>query len=216
MLLLDTGTARPVYRAACWGSGILARLTSDFGREHLRSLGRRLRTLREARKWSLKRLSVESGVSVVAIQKIESGQTNPSLLTVMAIADVLGESVDRLVAVSRKASEVSHVAFGTLPVRATGASLLPAIDRARIKSRLIAIPPRASLDSADIPKEGAVFAYVMNGSLQLRFADGSSEQLGTGDFIHVTGDLPVEWINPLKRRSVTLCAADRHPDLSGF
>ena len=194
----------------------MARLTSDFGREHLRSLGRRLRTLREARKWSLKRLAVESGVSVVAIQKIESGQTNPSLLTVMAIADVLGESVDRLVAVSRKASEISHVARGTLPMRTTGAALLPAIDQARIKSRLIALPARASLDSADIPKEGAVFAYVMNGSLQLRFADGTSEQLGTGDSIHVTGELPVEWINPLVRRSVTLCVADRRPDLSGF
>jgi transcriptional regulator with XRE-family HTH domain len=197
-------------------SGILARLTSDFRREHLRSLRRRLRTLREARRWSLKRLSVESGVSVAAIQKIESGETNPSLLTVMAIADVLGESVDRLVAASRKASEINHVVRGTLPVRTTGAALLPAIDQARIKSRLIALPARASLDHADLPKEGAVFAYVMDGSLQLRFADGTSEQLGTGDSIHVTGELPVEWINPLARRSVTLCVADRRPDLSGF
>ena len=43
-----------------------------------------------------------------------------------------------------------------------------------------------------------MFTYVMNGSLQLRFADGSSEQLGTGNSIHVTGDLPVEWINPFE------------------
>ena len=82
----------------------MGRLSSDFGREHLRSLGRRLRELREARSWSLKRLSAESGVSVAAIQKIESGDTNPNLLTVLAIADVLGESVDRLVVASRKAS----------------------------------------------------------------------------------------------------------------
>ena len=95
----------------------MGRSSSDFSREHLRSLGRRMRTLREARSWSLKRLSAESGVSVPAIQKIEIGETNPNLLTVMAIADVLGESVDRLVAASRKAGQISNVVRGTLPVR---------------------------------------------------------------------------------------------------
>ena len=106
----------------------MGRSSSDFGREHLRSLGRRLRELREARSWSLKRLSSESGVSIAAIQKIEGGETNPNLLTVLAIADVLGESVDRLVAVSRKASQISNVVRGTLParprrIRAAGLSL---------------------------------------------------------------------------------------------
>jgi transcriptional regulator with XRE-family HTH domain len=90
----------------------LGRFSRDFGREHLRSLGRCLRDLREARSCSLKRLSSESGVSVAAIQKIESGETNPNLLTVLAIADVLGESVDRLVMLSRNASQISRVQRG--------------------------------------------------------------------------------------------------------
>jgi transcriptional regulator with XRE-family HTH domain len=179
-------------------------------------LGRRLRSLREARTWSLKRLSVESGVSIAAIQKIESGDTNPSLLTVMAIADVLGESVDRLVAAARKANQIRDVVRDSFPVRGTGATMLPGPDQARLRSRLIALSARASLDHASVPKEGAVFAYVIDGSLELRFADGSSESLGTGDSVHVTGTLPVEWINPLVRRSVTLCIADRRPDLSGL
>jgi transcriptional regulator with XRE-family HTH domain len=194
----------------------LARSSSDFGREHLRSLGRRLRELREARSWSLKRLSAESGVSVAAIQKIESGETNPNLLTVLAIADVLGESVDRLVAASRKASQVSNVVRGSLPLRTLGAPTLPALDHPRIKSRLIALAGRASLEGADIPKDGALFAYVLDGSLHLRFPDGTLEQLGTGDSIHVTEELPLEWINPLARRSVTLCIADRRADSSTF
>jgi transcriptional regulator with XRE-family HTH domain len=194
----------------------LGRSNSDFGREHLRSLGRRLRELREARSWSLKRLSAESGVSVAAIQKIESGETNPNLLTVLAIADVLGESVDRLVAASRKASQISNVVRGSLPLRTLGALTLPALDHPRIKSRLIALAGRRSLDGAEIPKDGALFAYVLDGSLQLRFPDGTLEQLGTGDSIHVTEELPVEWINPLARRSVTLCIADRRADSSTF
>jgi hypothetical protein len=40
------------------------------------------------------------------------------------------------------------------------------------------------------------------------------EELGTGDSIHVTEDLPIEWSNPLTRRSVTLCVADRRTDSS--
>ena len=194
----------------------MGRPSKDFGREHLRSLGRRLRELREARSWSLKRLSRESGVSLAAIQKIESGESNPNLLTVLAIADVLGESVDRLVAASRRASQISNVVRGPLPVRTLGFSSLPALDRPRIKSRVIALAGRTSLETGEIPKDGSLFAYVLDGSLRLRFPDGAIEQLGTGDSIHVTEELPVEWINPLARRSVTLCIADRRPGSSAF
>jgi transcriptional regulator with XRE-family HTH domain len=188
------------------------RASSDFGREHLRSLGRRLRELREVRRWSLKRLAKESGVSVAAIQKIESGETNPNLLTVLAIADLLGESLDRLVAVSRRASEVSNVVRGALPAKPLNANLLPSIDRPRMRSRLIALAGGASLKPSEMPKDGALFAYVLDGSLQLQFADGTSEQLATGDSIHVTQALPVQWSNPLSRRSMTLCIADRRDD----
>ncbi len=194
----------------------MARSSSDFGREHLRSLGRRLRELRGARSWSLKRLSAESGVSVAAIQKIENGDTNPNLLTVLAIADVLGESVDRLVAASRKASQISNVVRGELPLRALGAATLPALDHPRVKGRLIALAGRASLEKLQIPKDGALFAYVLDGSLRLRFPDGTLEELGTGDSIHVTDELPVEWSNPLTRRSVTLCVADRRAEFNGI
>jgi hypothetical protein len=90
------------------------------------------------------------------------------------------------------------------------------LDRPRIKSHLIALAGRASLERAEIPKDGALFAYVLNGALQLLFRDGTSEQLGTGDSIHVTEELPIEWINPLACRSVTLCIGDRRTDSAVF
>jgi hypothetical protein len=121
-----------------------------------------------------------------------------------------------LVAASRKASQVSNVVCGSLPVRTLGSLSLPAPDRPRIRSRLIALAGRTSLEGGDIPKDGALLAYVVDGSLHLRFPDGTVEQLGTGDSIHVAEELPVEWINPLARRSLTLCIADRRPDSSTF
>lgn len=192
------------------------RSDSDFGREHLRSLGFCLRKLREARSWSLKRLSTECGVSVAAIQKIESGETNPNLLTVLAIADVLGESVDRLVELSRRASRISNVQRGQLPAKPLGSSPLTSLDRSRMEGCLIALAGRSSLHHTAIPQDGALFAYVLDGSLELRFADGTSEQLRTGDSIHITEELPIGWVNPLARRSVAICIADRRGDSSLF
>ena len=155
------------------------------------------------------KVSTESGVSVAAIQKIESGETNPNLLTVLAIADALGEAVDRLVATSRRAIQTNNAQRGPLPARRVGSAPLLSIDHSRLESRLIALAGRSSLKRAEIPKEGALFAYVLDGSLLLHFSDGTSEQLGTGDSIHVVEGLPIDWINPLARRSMTLCIADR-------
>ncbi len=194
------------------------RTEAGFSREHLRSLGRRLRALREARSWSLKRLAAQSGISVAAIQKIEAGEANPSLVTVLAIAEALGEQVDKLVAASRSASRVVNVARGTLPTRPTDGvvPLAGALHRPRVKSWLVALPGRGTLRRSDIPKKGPLFAYVLSGGLELRFRAGPPENLATGDSIHVSEELPTEWANPLGRRSLVLCIADRRGEADEF
>src|SRR5258708_12626510 len=102
-----------------WGGSPLQGSGKRFEREHVRILGRRIRALREARKWSLQRLSVNSDVSIAAIQKIESGAANPSLLTVIAIIEALGESVDQLISASRNAHRMLTVVRGKLPAPPT-------------------------------------------------------------------------------------------------
>jgi transcriptional regulator with XRE-family HTH domain len=89
-------------------------------------LGRRIRNLRDARKWSLKHLSGNCGVSIAAIQKIEAGAANPSLLTVIAIIEVLGESVDQLISASRKLDRTVNVVRGTLDLKSSGCTDLSA------------------------------------------------------------------------------------------
>ncbi len=116
---------------------------TEFGEEQMRSLGMRLRELREARSWSLRRLALESEVSTAAIQKIELGETNPSLLTVLALAEALGEPVDRLVAVSLANSVASNFTHGVLPD--TSGELKTAASGARLGSRLMVIAARRSM-----------------------------------------------------------------------
>lgn len=193
------------------------RETAGFQREHLRSFGRRLRQLREARSWSLKRLSAESGISVAAIQKIESGEANPSLLTVLAVAEVLGEPVDRLIGDSRQAGRAVKVVRGSLPQRGAPVQALSSdLLEPRLQSRVMVLPARAALEAAALPDGGSVFAYVMDGALSVSFADGSGRNLAVGDALHAIEPLPTGWANPLPRRSLILCISDRRAAATSF
>jgi transcriptional regulator with XRE-family HTH domain len=56
-----------------------------------RSLGRRLRYYREARKLSQERLAEIIRISTRALQEIESGQSNPSWITVLSVLGTMKE-----------------------------------------------------------------------------------------------------------------------------
>lgn len=60
-------------------------------------MGRRLRDLRKAKGWSQEKLAEKSGISIKAIQTAERSTHDPSLFSVICIADALGCSLDYLV-----------------------------------------------------------------------------------------------------------------------
>lgn len=178
---------------------------AEFGEEQMRSLGRRLRELREARSWSLRRLATESGVSVAAVQKIESGESNPSLLTVLSLAEALGEPVDRLVAASRANASASTVTQAALPE--TNAQLDAFAASPRLGARLMVIAPRRSVAAPNL--EQPRFFFVLDGSVRFSFSDGTHETLQTGDSLHVAAGQTVRCANTLQRRSRLLFVADQ-------
>jgi transcriptional regulator with XRE-family HTH domain len=61
------------------------------------TLARNVRTLREAKSWSLATLAERSGVSKGMLVQIENVKVNPSLSTIVRIAGALGTNVGRLV-----------------------------------------------------------------------------------------------------------------------
>jgi transcriptional regulator with XRE-family HTH domain len=178
---------------------------TEFGEEQMRSLGMRLRELREARSWSLRRLALESSISIAAIQKIESGETNPSLLTVLALAEALSEPVDRLVAASLANSAASNFTHGVLPD--TSGELKAVASSARLGSRLMVIAARRSMTPPG--PEHPRFFFVLDGSLRFNFSDGTSETLQTGDSMHLAAGQSVRCSNMLQRRSRLLYVLDR-------
>lgn len=65
-------------------------------------IARRIRALREARGWSLTTLGREAGLSKTIVATIESGNGNPSLETLLRLADALGITLGSLIAAEQR------------------------------------------------------------------------------------------------------------------
>lgn len=72
-------------------------------REQLRTMGRALRAVRQAKQDSLDTAAYHTGISRLTILNCETGRTDPKLSTVLALADYLG------LVVKLEPKENSHV-----------------------------------------------------------------------------------------------------------
>ncbi len=192
---------------------------ANFGRDQVRVLGKFLRRAREERNCSLKRLAAESGVGVATIRKIESGTANPSLLTVVAMTEALGVSIDQAVAASRVAHPINDLVHGCTMADGDGRSAMSDLTQdlldPRLSVRLLAVPPGAALARTAQPDSAPLFAYVVGGTLRLAFADDTIEDLRIGDAIHLKDELPMAWSNPAAQHALVLCVSDRRASAVG-
>ena len=168
--------------------------------------------------WSLKNLAAQSGVSVAAIQKIETGTANTSLLTVFSLSEALGEPMDRLVRASileSCATKVMHVAIPRCPIDEI--DLTGRLTDARLKGRVVVLAPAASRTFPARQNTSPMFAYLMEGKVKMVFSDGETETLSEGDAIHLSVHEHMTWLNPFGKRVQILCVTDsrKYSDLTG-
>ena len=77
-------------------------------------LGRRVRSLRQELGWSVEKAAERFGIEPAHVRRVEAGRTNPSLATLVGIAqglstdvvDLLGERGERAAVKTRKHSDV--------------------------------------------------------------------------------------------------------------
>jgi len=181
---------------------------AEFGLAQLRVLGQRLRTLRRTRNLSLRKLATDSGVSVAAIQDLEAGNSSPSLLNVLSIAEVLGEPVDRLIAASMQPDNSLWHVRGKLFER-TGRRdrSLGQLSEPRMRGAILSIAAKSKLKDAERPTELPMFAYVLEGGVDLLFGAGRKERLAINDAVHIAREAPAAWSNPFAKRATILCVA---------
>ena len=86
MAARTSGTDRPSQ---------IARQSPRFAAES-KVLGERVRELREDRGWTLERAAEAMNLDLKHLQKVEAGKLNVTLVTLVRIAEGLGESVSAL------------------------------------------------------------------------------------------------------------------------
>ena len=180
----------------------------EFGPEQLRLLGQRLRALRQTRNLSLRKLAGDSGVSITAIQDLEAGISSPSLVNVLSIAEILGEPVDRLIAACMEPSNPVQILRGKMPgSSAKTAASVGLLHQPRMRTVILIVPPRGKLSEDATPTETPMFAYVLEGTVELDFGGGRQERLAKNDAIHIEQERPTLWCNSSSRRATILCVA---------
>lgn len=156
------------------------------------AIARNLRRLRASRGWSIDLLAARSGVSRGMVIQIEQARTNPSVATLVRIADALAVSVAQLVDVAD--APVVRV------VRAADAVPLWHSDQGGVGTLLIGTdaPPILELwdwrlgvgDSREAEAHIAgttELLYVVEGELSLT-VDGVVHRLTSGDSVVFRGD----------------------------
>jgi transcriptional regulator with XRE-family HTH domain len=191
----------------------MAKTDPVLARAELRSLGRHIRLLRERRGLSLNDLARQSGISVTGIRNIELGRTNPGLLTIVAIIDVLGVTIDELVAMIRRANKTVYVSRA-LGARQQLQRSLSELYEPKIRGRMLTLPAGTDMVAAPRSETGPTFAFVFEGSVELALKDGTTHRLSSGDAIHFADQPPRFFANRGRRPARVLWVKNNQRELA--
>jgi transcriptional regulator with XRE-family HTH domain len=181
----------------------MAEIAPLYQQEHSTSeaLGRRVRTLREARGLSLRDLAQRSGVSAPMLSQCERGETSPSI----AIAHRIAAGLDLSLSTLLRLDEDQHVALIRKADRRTErrdghrvAELTPSMPGERASVTLHALRPNGRTGGPDdrpVHAPGSRETVVsLTGRLVLHI-DGERYTLAEGDAVTFDADLPHHFEN---------------------
>jgi transcriptional regulator with XRE-family HTH domain len=162
-----------------------------FSKKDLVRLGRFMAAQRQNAEMTLRSLSERSGVSIGAIRALEAGQSNPSLVTVIAIVDALGVSLDRMMAALRP--DRSDVAVVTR-AGSGETELSRGLSGAVLSARYVDLPENNAGPVLAGNSRHPAFGMVLNGSVTSRLGDGRTLRLDRGDAWHARPGQVVAWV----------------------
>ena len=176
-----------------------------------RSVGPRVRALREGLGLSLRDLADRSGVSAPMLSQVERGDTSPTLVVASRIAAGLGLTLSQLLRLEEGADRVLVVR--PQERRRGGADghgyevLTPPLPGQRAELARHTLAPGARTGGPDDPprhEPGArETALVETGSVLLH-VDGEAHALAAGDCVTFDADLPHHFENPGGEEAVLL------------
>lgn len=158
------------------------------------AIGARVREARQRRSLTLDQLAESAELSRRMLVNVEQGTANPSVATLLRLAQALGLGLPELVEPPR-AGDVVVSPAGTAPVLWRGdvggtASLLASAKTPDVFELWTwTMHPGESRDSDPHPAGTRELVHVLGGTLEL-VVDGETQMLGAGDAASFPGDRP--------------------------
>lgn len=190
--------------------------------DHNITIGAKVKAFRTAKKYTLKQLSEESGLSIGFLSQLERGLSSIAIDSLSKLADILGVSLSAFFD-SAAEQEKSPVVRSFEP-RCTQISpqiiqyLLTGNARDfHLLPRIFHMMPFAntSQDKLEMNQhEGEEFLYVLEGILTV-YLDGSEYCLNPGDSIQIHSQVPHNWVNHTNRVVKILTINSPNPFLHG-
>jgi transcriptional regulator with XRE-family HTH domain len=163
----------------------------DFLQEQLAAFGVRLRTLRQERQWTLDDLSRNCGLSKAHLSRLESGDRQASIASVLTLSRLFGVSLAAMFEGEKMEPVVVIRNGGTISFDADGLTCWPLT----AGTHPMILQPMRVVISADRKgderrqHEGEEWIYVLSGELTL-LVGSRSYDLDAGDAAHFDARLP--------------------------
>ena len=156
-------------------------------------IARHIRALRSARGWSLATLASRAGLSKTIIAKIESGDGNPSLETLLRLAGALDITIGSLLGTElppgTNVIRLSEEAFVRSPSGLQVRSLWSDGRNRRTETSELLLEPAADYHSKPHPPGTEELVVCISGALSVG-PEGDEVSLGERDAAHFAADLP--------------------------
>lgn len=165
----------------------------EMSRLEMSHLGTRLRDLRTGRGWTQDELARRAGLSKSYLSRIEDGERQPSLASLLSLAQAHGVALASLFAAPKEENRRGAVLrAGTLPPQqGNGLTYAPLSrpERAANMQPIRVTVPAQRPGGEMYQHDGEEWLYVLSGTLRLALAD-EAHVLHPGDSAHFDARLP--------------------------
>lgn len=171
-------------------------------------LGRRIKSVRDARHLTLKTIEGSAGISATHISEIERGKTSPTLGALIRIANALGKDAAYFLEDEDLGDYSLVTSENRLKESMTGAAgslerLTTSIPGGRLQAWRVTLAPGKSPHVRPHTHFGNEAALVVSGKIRFTCA-GEVIDLEEGDAIHYHANVEHSYENPSKRDEATL------------
>ncbi|MGV9254303.1 helix-turn-helix domain-containing protein [Streptomyces sp. NPDC003697] len=149
----------------------------------LSAVAPQLRALRRRAAFTLEAAAREAGLSPAHLSRLETGQRQPSLPMLLALARIYGTTVSELLGERVPERDAVVRSAGMEPTRAGGWTYWQAGASGRAMQALRVRVPYGSQGDIVRVHPGEEWLYVLKGRLRLRLGD-ATHRLGAGDSAH--------------------------------